>query len=535
MNKNLLIFLSFAALITLSNLGSWGLTESSEARYAEISKEMMDNNDWVNPTLLNIKHFHKPPVTYYLTILGYKIWGQNEFGARFFMQIALLLQLLLVYQLGKSLFKDKKWALSASMIYFALPLTIISVRNLTTDAFLNTFILASIYFWIQYNEKHKSYFLILFYTSLGLIFETKGPVGFVLPLVFILSYKISQKQKIKMNLSQVLGFLVFLGISASWYIAVQIKNPHLLDYFINHQLVDRVASDSFSRAKPFWYYFAFTPLLAFPWIFIFLFKGKQTVLKMWNKNSYEKALIIACGVFFFILSLSASKLPLYILPIFPFIALFSARLLQESKQNFTWPIYGFILVFSIAIITVALIDISIKISLPKALIIGLSGIIISSWIKFKMGNLGKAQNLVLGLVNISLIIISSLVIFNANESELNSPKPMAKFIKELDSSKTKNVLVFNELLPSLKFYLNRDIITVNNGKYTTEREIQFETNKNYQEYLINYKTENERFESLLNTPNSVLIIKTKNKLLPSLSSGFNASERFGKFTVFYNK
>ena len=78
----ILLGITFIGLTFL--LGSWGLTESSEGRYATIAKEMLVNNDFINPTLLGIKHLHKPPATYYITALGYEIFGINEFGTRFF-------------------------------------------------------------------------------------------------------------------------------------------------------------------------------------------------------------------------------------------------------------------------------------------------------------------------------------------------------------------------------------------------------------------------------------------------------------------
>jgi len=84
MKNKLYIFLFIAFLALTFMLGSWGLTDSSEARYAEIGKEMFINKDYINPTLLGIKHLHKPPVTYYLTALGYQIFGVHEFAARFF-------------------------------------------------------------------------------------------------------------------------------------------------------------------------------------------------------------------------------------------------------------------------------------------------------------------------------------------------------------------------------------------------------------------------------------------------------------------
>ena len=145
-----LLIVAISFLLLTFNLGSWGITETSESRYAEISREMLVNNDYVHPKLLGIHHYHKPPITYQITTLGYKIFGVNEFGARFFLQIAILIQLILVYNITLLFYKKKKIAFSAMLIYFSFPIVIISSRNLTTDAYLTTTVLASIFFWLYY-------------------------------------------------------------------------------------------------------------------------------------------------------------------------------------------------------------------------------------------------------------------------------------------------------------------------------------------------------------------------------------------------
>ena len=148
MKKQFYLILALLFAVLLSGSGSWGLTESSEARYAEIAREMVTTGDYLHPSLLGIHHYHKPPVTYQLTALGYQIFGVNEFGARFFLAVALLLQVFFVYKIGRLLFKNEKKAMASALIYFSFPVVLIAARNLTTDAFLTTFILWALYFWL---------------------------------------------------------------------------------------------------------------------------------------------------------------------------------------------------------------------------------------------------------------------------------------------------------------------------------------------------------------------------------------------------
>ena len=189
------IFLVIAAISLLINVGSYGVIESSDARYAEIGRAMHVSGDYMHPNLLDVHHYHKPPFTYQITALGYKIFGINAFGARFFLQLAVLLQLVLVYRLSISLFNNKKTALWSAIIYFSFPLVLMSSRNLTTDAFLATFVLLSIYSWVKYRQSGIIKWLYAFTLSLALGFLTKGPVIFIVPVIFILFYNRTEKAK----------------------------------------------------------------------------------------------------------------------------------------------------------------------------------------------------------------------------------------------------------------------------------------------------------------------------------------------------
>ena len=317
------LLLLFAVLLFQS--GSWGLTESSEARYAEIGREMAMSNDFINPSLLGIIHYHKPPVTYVITAIGYEIFGYNEFGARFFLSLALILQVLLVFKIGRLWFKNEKIAIASGLIYFSFPLALIASRNLTTDLFLTTFIIWAVYLWLQVKLKGKKTYLYLFYMVLGFACLTKGPVAFLPVALFILCYKTINKEKPKLSIHTLPGVLLMLGISASWFVVLILKKPELWDYFIQEQIIDRsVNAETFHRDKPFWYYLVLVPLLSLPWIIpivINLFREKTFALDDETKISGYTALAILIAF-----SLFSSKLILYILPMFPFLAVFCGSL-----------------------------------------------------------------------------------------------------------------------------------------------------------------------------------------------------------------
>lgn len=538
MKRSLVSILLFSAFLLLFSSGKWGIIETSEARYAEISREMLASHDYIHPQLLDIDHYHKPPITYYITILGYKIFGINAFGARFFLQIAILIQLLLIYKITLLLFNNKSLGLTAVLIYFSLPLVLISSRNLTTDAYLNTFVLASIYFWLYYKIKHhKPLLLYLFYLSLGLIFETKGPVGLIFPIFFIVSYKIINKDKVEKSIHQLLGFVLFLFIATAWYLVLILDNHDVFDYFINRQLKERMLSNSYNRGKPFWYYLVTVPLLGLPWAVVSFIYLKTNLSKI-VKEQKMLVLFVTIASIFFVFSMFHTKLIFYVLPMFGFFAILTAKiLLNEPKKSldiYNKALIGLGAAFLILLLTVNVIDIGYEFHLTLAIALNILVIIACLLIlKYQSGYFKTAM---LSYLFGCLLLVSGNIILAENEDELNSTRHAMNFIDN-HLKDAKNIVVYNYLLPSAKFYSNKNLITLNNGHNTVNREIQFETNLEWKNHLIDLKTATGRqqTDSILRNK-SVLISRKRDKLpdyLDFLNHNPYQKKEFGKWAIYY--
>ena len=520
--------------VSLFHLGSWGITETSEARYAQIAKEMFESGDYIHPTKMGISHYHKPPLTYYITALGYTIFGINEFGARFFLSIALIVQLILVYKTSLLLFNDKKTSLLAVALFFSTPLILASVRNLTTDAYLNTFIMMAVYFWLRYLENKKFFFL--FYLTLSLGFFTKGPLVFIPILVFQLTWFYYNNKKIKLSVYDFLGIIIILISSGWWYLVIIRENPIVLDYFLGNQLNGRMFSkDAFNRGKPFWYYIVFLPLSLLPWIIYLFFSLAKTI----KKNTFsmkEKVLLTSFVVIILIFSTFKTKLIFYVLPSLLFLILFSSnqlmKLSERKWKSLTRFLYGYFIVLFIVVFAAILLH-KIEVKTPYTLIL-LLGIVISvvginntSWFH---------KNVYTLLINSLALLLFSTYVMKSNELLINSAKPIATFVNSLQSN---NVYIYNYLLPSMSFYTNKNIITINNGNYTSRREVQFEQNSNYLKcyYNLEEKKETERFKTDFKTQNSVFLARKKENLpdyIKAKVSHFKNKKHFAKWILYYN-
>ncbi len=531
--------LGIIALGLLINVGSYGVVETSDARYAEIAREIFRDGDWVHPNLLNVHHYHKPPFTYQITAVAYSLFGVTSFAARFFLQLSVLFQIWLVYQIALLLFRNKNTALLSAAIYASLPLVLISSRNLTTDSFLTSFALLSIYAWLRYYLYQKKYYLYLFAISLALGFYTKGPVIFIIPLVFISIYSFLFPKRYKWNKHHLFSFLVFLILGLWWYVYLAIENQQFIDYFLGKQTLERFAKNSFNRAMPWWYFIVLVPLTAMPWSYVipYFVKDKWQEIK---RNKLIKTLFLSIIIPVFFFSLSTSKRILYILPIYIFIALISAYFIQNSsskkQQTGLYMVSGFYLLVSLSFILSYFIHIEFKISFWIVLLSVLFVFAIFYNLKNTSFNL-QSKYIYNALMFSLFMLIASSKIMAVNSLKINSPKPVTDFIKK-EKIDNYPIYIYNSRQPSVAFELDKDIISLYKDARDLNRETQFEQDQKWKNYLINLNQPDE-WQLLINKlkkePGVLITYKEKEQdsILKILKAYYSHRKDFEKYTVYY--
>ncbi|NVK08502.1 MAG: glycosyltransferase family 39 protein [Tenacibaculum sp.] len=531
------IFLVIAAISLFINVGSYGVIESSDARYAEIGRAMHVSGDYIHPNLLDVHHYHKPPFTYQITALGYKIFGINAFGARFFLQLAVILQLILVYRLSILLFDNKKTALWSSIIYFSFPLVLMSSRNLTTDAFLTTFALLSIYSWVKYRQSGVIKWLYTFTLSLALGFLTKGPVIFIIPVIFILFYNRTEKAKRNFSIHHITSWLLFLVIAASWFAYLGYNNPAFLDYFLGKQTADRFSKNAFGRTEPFWYFLAFAPLVGLPWFlaFIYLLKDQKELFK---RKSLHFAMLMAFVIPLIFFSISSSKRILYILPLYGLLAILIADLFLRINTEKTKTINSFIIGFSGLILLTFIIApfINTGMNFPYYLVGASLFLVILIVLLYKLTKEEvKFKPILTSLMVTVFLLISASTILAKNELKVNASKPVTDFIIDKNLN-TRDILVYNIRKSSIAFGLNKSIISLYNGHGSLNRETQFETDLNWKKHLINLKNpaELENLHQIVEKPTVLLLYKKQlPKKLDWLAKKYTHKKIMEKWTIYY--
>lgn len=531
------LLLLLCAIFLFLNVGSYGLIESSDARYAEIARAMYLSGDYIHPNLMDVHHYHKPPLTYQITTLGYHLFGINSFGARFFLQIAILIQLILVYALTLQLFSKKETALWAAIIYFSFPLVLVASRNLTTDAFLTMFALLSMYTWVRYRKEGNTKYLYFFTLSLALGFLTKGPVIFIVPILFVISYNRIQVPKNSFGYHHLFAWILFIGIAFSWFIYLAIQDLHFLEYFLGHQTVDRFAKNAFSRTEPFWYFLVVAPLAGIPWIPIlpYLVKVKKS---LFTKNSIYITLLIAILIPLIFFSISSSKRILYILPFYGLFAILIAQLLSTLSDEKSKLINHIVLGYAIITFLVfsATLVVKTKFIIPTSLgIVSILLILPIVWI-YKNEKMSLSFRAIINAFIVSLYLLwGSGTIMTSNQLELKSLKPVADFISK-KGLKNRDILLYNTRKPSIAFHLNKSVISLEDGSQGLQRETEFEKDLNWKKFLIDLDSEEETIylKQILKTP-SVLVLY--NDYLPEkriwIKETYTHKEVMHKWSIYY--
>ncbi len=534
--------LALAILILLSGLGSWGLTESSEARYAEIGREMYRSGDYLHPTNLGIRHYHKPPMTYYLTSLGYALFGVNEFGARFFLAVAFGLQLLLVYKLAQLLYNNRRMALASAVIYFSMPLALLSVRFLTTDAFLNTFALAGVYFFVHHRLRGKTWSLYAFYLAWGLGFLTKGPAVLIPVGTFILTWKLVRRERITIGLHTFLAGLLCILLSGSWYLLVSLDNPNFLNYFLGEQILARAVSASdMHRAQPFWYYLLLAPAVGLPWLpfgFVAWFWKKRA--KTVREPALRMLAFTAISVLIFY-SFISSKLIFYILPMFPFVAIMAGHCLfnvpQKGLRALGWLLTGLSGLITLGMAALPFIP---DLNGPAAGVVGFvalaGGALVFLVRKFPTAHLNR----ILGtsvLIGVQVLLGFSLF-SSANPHTVHTYRELTSKINKLDPDRNRMVMVYNFWAPSFAFYRDQPIITVKEGVKRLEPEIQFEVDTTYQAQLIDTDLPGEeaRLLETIRQEKPIFILMSHDSIPDAILqalSGEHSLEMYDQYQIYY--
>ncbi len=322
---HLLILCLLASVLVLFfyNLGGWDLWNPDEPRYAQVAREMVVDGNWILPRLNNRIYPDKPPVFFWLIALSYAVSGEvSSCAARFPSALAGVLGVLITYLIGRKLKSARAGLISALMLLTSMEYFWLG-RRANLDMTLTLFILAALFFFYKGYRDTSPRLYYLSYLFIGLATLTKGPVGFILPLLTVITY-FSVKKDLNAVKKVIFhpGLILFFALIFAWLIpSVLAGGREYLDEIIFKQVLGRVY-ESWSHEEPIYYYFLSFPPMLIPWVF-FLPSALLYAFSSRRRSSGEDTLFSAAWfiVVFVFFSFCSGKRTLYLLPLVPACAL----------------------------------------------------------------------------------------------------------------------------------------------------------------------------------------------------------------------
>ena len=337
-DKLVVLFLvGFSCFFIFRGLGHSALIDWDESIYAAVSKEILENGDWLTLRWNREIWFEKPPLYFWLTALTYSILGITEFAARFWSAVLGVVGVVAVYFFGKEMF-GRLDGFSSAMILASTVHWVLQSRNGTLDVPTATFMILTLYFFWKARTAPRFWkFSGIFF---GLTFMTKSVVA-VIPLlvmgIFAVLEVFYERSLKKYPLKSILFscLLVFLFVVLPWHLAMYSLHgkDFINEYFFYHVLARTKGIEG--HAKPWFWYFVVFQHWARYWYLAFL--GAIYLLAGFlirdgvKKHLKRFFLFLWFFATFLVFSVSRSKIEWYLVPIYPAVALLVGSFMPRKK------------------------------------------------------------------------------------------------------------------------------------------------------------------------------------------------------------
>ncbi|HPF74476.1 MAG TPA: glycosyltransferase family 39 protein [Xanthomonadaceae bacterium] len=334
-HRSFLWVLALSLLFGFAFQGSRGIWDADEGRYVNVALQMVDSGDWSLPRRHpDTLHLTKPPATYWAIAASASLFGTSELALRLPNTLAYVLSILLCFGIGRRLVPERPWL--PALIYATLPLPFLAANWVTTDTLLATTEALALFCCVEalfggHSTSTARRWALAMWAAFGLAFMVKGPPA-LLPLLGLLAWRLGRRRRDSDSprIFSVSGVVLFLLVGGSWYVWAMLKVPGLFDYFVGHEVADRIASAKMQRFPEWWgafYVYGLTLLLGtLPWL---LWSGLRrggwlrhrprvsAWREQWSALPPERRLLwlwllLPLLVFF----IARSRLPLYVLPLF---------------------------------------------------------------------------------------------------------------------------------------------------------------------------------------------------------------------------
>ncbi|MBC3876851.1 glycosyltransferase family 39 protein [Undibacterium sp. FT79W] len=319
-------------------LGARTLVPTDEGRYAEMGREMLATGDWITLRLNGIKYFEKPPLQNWMNALTFALFGLGDWQARLWTGLCGLIGVASVAYTGNKLFSRRVGIIAALVLGSSFYWAGMGHVNSLDMGLSGMMVLCMCGLLVgqrdSVSDTERRNAMLVCWAGMALATMSKGLIGFVLPGAVLVIYTLLTRDwALWARLHMGKGLILFFAITAPWFILIALKNPEHPHFFFIHEHFQRFTSGVHNRGGAWYYFFPFLLLGIVPWLGVLL-QGLWAGVKEQSHGFQPRKLLLVWAVFFFFFfSISGSKLPGYILPIFPALALLIAFYLDQCQAR----------------------------------------------------------------------------------------------------------------------------------------------------------------------------------------------------------
>ena len=331
-NKQLLLLFGLGLYLFFLGNGSIFITDPVESNYALTASEMIRSGDYISPQIYGSYWYDKPIFFYWELAAAFKLFGLNEFAARFFPAVAGILGLWMTYAFAKKLYDARTGFFAALVLGTSFEYWLIA-KTVITDMMLFVFFNAVlILFYLAYSSgKKHCYYGCYFFAGLAVL--TKGPIGILLPGFIVTLFLLWRRSFSEIRHMKIIaGTGIFLLVGGSWYLIMYAL--HGMDFINTFLGVHNVLRATVSEHPRFdvWYYYMVIFLIGFfPWVFVVPAVGR----KYWQAGKWPVVdettgfLLIWAGAIAVFYQCMATKYPTYSFPYLLPLSVLAARFLVQ--------------------------------------------------------------------------------------------------------------------------------------------------------------------------------------------------------------
>ena len=440
------------------SLGDLPLRDWDEGYYAIVSRDMYRSGNWLYLTYLGQPFLLKPPLMYWLVALSYHWGGISELTTRLPLALSSAAGVPLLYLLGREIFPHRLPSLLAALVYLTLLPVVRHTRLAMLDGTIITLLLLLLLCLLR--TRWRQYWAVGIGICLGLIALTKGIVVLLLGAIAAAFTLANRQLAILKNLYFWLGLLLGGVPVVAWYNAQwQHYGEVFLQVHFQAQGFDRISQAVWGNSGSYWYYLL--ELLKYGWPWLLFWPGGLYLT--WQKRHTPWGMLVLLGTLIYLgaISVMRTKLPWYIMPLYPFFALAVAAQLAEfweSSRRYPGIIAGIFSLFSAA----SLGGLVYFYLVERQLVLIIMGVVVAltmglaAWL-VTQHNRGFIPILLVGsYLALSLLMSSQSWIWELNEAF--PVKPVGALIREKAKPGVAVYTSFAYGRPSLDFYSDRQVI-----------------------------------------------------------------------------